>query len=415
MNSLSAKLTGLHDLAPSAWSAAFLSLGAVAGRSWHLPWESAALILCAAASTATVLLAIRRHWNNDRRGFELVWLAMLLPAAWLARHAGGIPLRVALPFLCALLPTYAAWRFAPDRGQRGWRWALRAGSTRALAAGTLAIVVVMFPGCARHPSAPAAKSFDLHGQVVDVVPQRHTLVVHHESIPGYMPSMTMEFGIGDADLGLFKAGQYIDARLIDDNSGDLRLEGIHIRDRANDSLVDASSRALAEDTHIRGDRAYREVGEAVPSFSLYDQTGNVVSIDRFRGKWVILNFIYTRCPIATMCPAATARMAELQRIARERHIGDLELVSVSLDPEHDTPAVLRAYASARGIDPSNFHFLTGPDSAVRCLLAQFGVIVEPAENYLKHTLSTVLIDRNGKIVYRADGSTWHPEDFLKRL
>jgi protein SCO1/2 len=86
-----------------------------------------------------------------------------------------------------------------------------------------------------------------------------------------------------------------------------------------------------------------------------------------------------------------------------------------LDPSYDTPPVLKAYASARGIDTANFSFLTGPESAVRDLLTQFGVIAEKTDNVWKHTLSTLLIDRDGKIVHRVDGSTWEPEEFLSRL
>ena len=90
-------------------------------------------------------------------------------------------------------------------------------------------------------------------------------------------------------------------------------------------------------------------------------------------------------------------------------------MSISLDPAYDTPPVLKAYAESRGIDPANFNFLTGPESAIRDLLAQFGVIAVPSENIWKHTLATVLIDRDGRIIHRIDGSAWEPADLLQRL
>jgi protein SCO1/2 len=86
-----------------------------------------------------------------------------------------------------------------------------------------------------------------------------------------------------------------------------------------------------------------------------------------------------------------------------------------MDPIYDTPEVLREYAEARGVDPVNFQFLTGSEAAVRRLLAQFGVIAEPSENIWKHTLATVLIDRDGRITQRVEGSTWDPEIFLRLL
>ncbi|HRG55664.1 MAG TPA: SCO family protein, partial [Lacunisphaera sp.] len=94
---------------------------------------------------------------------------------------------------------------------------------------------------------------------------------------------------------------------------------------------------------------------------------------------------------------------------------DFELVSISLDPEYDTPGVLKEYAQNRGLDTSNWSFLTGPDAAVRHLLAQLGVIREFEGATIKHTLATVLINAEGKIAYREDGSKWQVEDFVRRL
>ena len=273
----------------------------------------------------------------------------------------------------------------------------------------------------RSPGAPAAataaspRRYELRGEIVGLVPDRRVLMVHHEEIPGYMPAMTMEFFPDAADFASFKEGQRIAARLYEAAPGEFHLEGIRVLDARKDEVVAAATRALREDTFVRGRHAYREVGETAPRFTLYNQLGEVVAFEHFRGQRVVLNFIFTRCPVATMCPASTARMATLQRLARERGVRDLQLVSITLDPAYDTPPVLKAYAEGRGLDAANFSFLTGPEPAIRSLLAQFGVIAEPSENIWKHTLATLLIDRDGKIVHRIDGSVWEPEDLLKRL
>jgi protein SCO1/2 len=164
-----------------------------------------------------------------------------------------------------------------------------------------------------------------------------------------------------------------------------------------------------------GKGAYREIGETSPSFVLYNQDGAIVRFDRFRGKSVVLNFIFTRCPVATMCPAATGKMMALQAAAKTAGIENLELVSISFDSAYDTPPVLKAYAAARGIDTTNFSFLTGPETAIADLLRQFGVISIPAEKLFRHTLATILIGPDGKIVHRTDDADWNPEDFLQRL
>jgi len=116
-----------------------------------------------------------------------------------------------------------------------------------------------------------------------------------------------------------------------------------------------------------------------------------------------------------MCPAATLRMAALQKAAAAAGAKDFELVSISLDPEYDTPGVLKEYAMVRGLDTTNWSFLTGPDAAVRQLLAQLGVIREFEGATLKHTLATVLINAQGRITYRVAGSAWDVNDFVRLL
>ena len=94
---------------------------------------------------------------------------------------------------------------------------------------------------------------------------------------------------------------------------------------------------------------------------------------------------------------------------------NLELVSITLDPAYDTPGVLKEYAAVRGIDTTNFSFLTGPENAIKDLLTQFGVIAEFKGDLISHTLATLLIDENGKIIHRADGSQWEPSDFVAKM
>jgi protein SCO1/2 len=263
-------------------------------------------------------------------------------------------------------------------------------------------------------SAPAEKRYPITGEIVKVDAERTTLLVHHGEIKGYMPAMTMEFKVTKGDIAIAKEGQHIRAELVDRPDA-FYLEKIWPDDAATQRALDAAAKALAQDTTMRGKEAYREIGENLPEFTLLDQEGRAVAVSRLRGKQVVLNFIFTRCPIATMCPAATERMAQLQKAAKEAGAKDFELVSISLDPEYDTPGILKEYAQVRGLDTSNWSFLTGPDAAVRHLLAQLGVIREFEGATIKHTLATVLINPDGKIAYRVDGSVWLVDDFVRRL
>lgn len=286
----------------------------------------------------------------------------------------------------------------------------------------MAAAIAGAPGCSRQEAAqeavvtaaPAEKRFPITGEIVKVDAARDTLLVHHSEIKGYMPAMTMEFKVTKGDLAIAKEGQHIRAELVDRPDA-FYLEKIWPDDAATQRALEAAAKALAQDTTMRGKEAYREIGETLPEFTLLDQEGRAVAGSRFRGKQIVLNFIFTRCPIATMCPAATERMAALQKAAQAAGARDFELVSISLDPEYDTPGVLKEYAQNRGLDTSNWSFLTGPDAAVRHLLAQLGVIREFEGATIKHTLATVLINAEGKIAYREDGSKWQVEDFVRRL
>lgn len=262
--------------------------------------------------------------------------------------------------------------------------------------------------------APGA-SHPIRGEIVGLDLPRKVLLIHHEEIPGYMPAMTMEFSVAGLDLATVREGQRLTATMGAPVDGIFPLTEFKLLNSPSDQAVAAAALALRQDTFTRGKNVYREVGEAVPSFTLYNQDGRAVSFDTFRGKHVVLNFIFTRCPVATMCPASTAKMMALQAAAKKRGITHLELVSISFDSAYDTPPVLKKYAAERGIDTTNFSFLTGPEKAIRDLLAQFGVIAEPGENVFKHTLSTLLITPAGRIQHREDGSAWSPDDFLKFL
>jgi len=304
---------------------------------------------------------------------------------------------------------------------------MRTYAVRHFAACAAACALWAAAGCSKGPAdagrgaapSPAADSgerrFPLTGRVVSADPRKGVLVVSHDEVKGYMPAMTMEFRVSPGDASAATEGERIRATLVVEKGGDLRLEAIWPDDKAVQDSVDAGAKMLHQDTIEKGRAAYREVGDTVPQFVLFDQNARVVDSARFHGKQVMLNFIYSRCPVANMCPLSTAKMMATQRLARKAGIANIEFVSVTLDPGYDTPGVLREYADARGIDTSNFSFLTGPEPAIRDLLTQFGVIAVFNGGILNHTLATLLIDEKGRITWRADGSEWEPKDFVARM
>jgi protein SCO1/2 len=139
----------------------------------------------------------------------------------------------------------------------------------------------------------------------------------------------------------------------------------------------------------------------VGEFSFTNQDGARFGSAELRGKVWVAAFFFTRCP--TICPKITARMKWLGEQAKERKLG-LELVSISVDPENDTPEVLREYAKKNGLDLAHWSLLTGDDEAIKkTTLEGFKVAVEgkadaTAPDFgILHGSHLVLVDRVGQI------------------
>jgi protein SCO1 len=262
---------------------------------------------------------------------------------------------------------------------------------------------------------PAQKRYPLTGEIMSVDAENNRLRVKHEEIKGYMPAMVMDFTVSFGDAKLAQPGQRIRAELVELGDGEFGLEKIWPASAAEVARIEAAANKLTQETVALGRGAYREVGERAPQFSLFDQEGRVVESQRFRGKQVMINFIFTRCPVAKMCPAAVARFQQTQKMAREAGVNDLELISFSLDPEYDTPGILKEYTIQRAIDTSNYTFLTGPQMAIKSLLQQFGILIEMQGDLLNHTAATLLLDETGRIIHRADGSEWDVKEFVGKM
>jgi protein SCO1/2 len=254
----------------------------------------------------------------------------------------------------------------------------------------------------------------LTGDILSKSEERQILLVRHDEIAGFMPSMTMEFKVSHGDLTIAQPNMRIRAILFKDDEA-FRLKNIWPNDADQSRILQKASGILERDTEKRGFRVYRDIGETLPEFALYNQNAELVSPGMFRGKQIVLNFIFTRCPDPNMCPLSTTKMIQLQAKAAKAGITNLQLISVSLEPEYDTPGVLTEFALARGINTSNFSFLTGPEDLLKILFRQLGVSVFTKDNLIYHSLNTLLIDETGQIIHLQEGSNWDPDEFLNRL
>ncbi|MBV8638603.1 MAG: SCO family protein [Candidatus Eremiobacteraeota bacterium] len=150
-----------------------------------------------------------------------------------------------------------------------------------------------------------------------------------------------------------------------------------------------------------------DVGKKLPPATLVDQNGRLVGLNRaFTGKVVLLSFIFTRCPDATLCPAISGKYAYLQSHLDPARFA---LVEITLDPPYDSPAVLRDYGKQYGADTRIWHLLTGTGSTIQRLLNAFGInsLRVSSANFI-HNDKLYIVQPNGTVAYLVDTAGWDP-------
>jgi protein SCO1/2 len=224
----------------------------------------------------------------------------------------------------------------------------------------------------------------------------------------------VEARVVEGDAEILRVSQPIRGQLFQ-SMGAWRLEQIWPADPVQNRLLEETSRQLRRETARLRRRDFRNIGDYLPPFALWNQNGELVTANDLRGNPFVVNFIFTRCQVDRMCPASSRRMVELQQALVEAELNGARLVTISFDPAFDTPGVLTQYARSYGMDLDRFTLLTGPQAVISDLLIQFGIITVEEDGTIDHTMATLLVDETGRIVHRREGSNWRVAEFLERL
>lgn len=155
------------------------------------------------------------------------------------------------------------------------------------------------------------------------------------------------------------------------------------------------------------------VGDKIPDFTLTDQNGAKVRLAQFRGEPLGVTFLYTTCPDVNACPMTMAKVSKLDAMLRQKKFGHLLVVTV--DPEHDTPSVLRDYAEKAGADAKRWSFLTGAPSDVANVASRFGVLYVRKGAQLLHQQAVAVVDPEGRLATISYGENWEPEQILRDM
>ena len=279
---------------------------------------------------------------------------------------------------------------------------------RIILAAVALLICIGVPSCKRQNTGNE-KRFDLKGTVVAVEPIKHLVTISHEEVKDYMPAMTMPFSLRDEYyLQTLAAGDQISATLVVDGSQSW-LENVMI---TRESVDPSATTGIPEPKE----------GDEVPDFTLVNQDGKDIRLSTFNGKALLLTFIYTRCPIPEYCDLMSNNFAKVDHQLQQNPdvYAKTHLLSITIDPEYDTPKVLRSYGSAHteryeAETFDHWDFATGTKDQIKGIAQFFGLRYFQASDQIVHSLRTAIISPDRKVIKIYRDNEWKPEEVASEL
>lgn len=267
------------------------------------------------------------------------------------------------------------------------------------------------------PVLDGRQVFTLRGVVKKVDIAEGEVTIAHEAMPGFMGAMVMPFTLKDkSQLEDVEPGDVVHGPLV------VEFAQGKVKDYELTDLIATGLTAPPEPGTTAGLVASfakpkpLQVGDLVPDFTITTQTGATAKLSDFRGKVVALTFIYTRCPLPDFCPAVDAKFADLARrlaLSHER-LEQVQLLSISFDPAHDTPEVLAAYAKLRGAKPP-WMFAVASVAELAKIAPLFGLDYYPERDQFAHNLTTAVIGPDGHLACLELGRNWTPNELFSAI
>ena len=257
--------------------------------------------------------------------------------------------------------------------------------------------------------------FQVKGVVQEVMAEKKKVRIEHETIPDYMDAMTMVFDVKDGKelTGLAPGDQVSFRMVVTDKDGWIE----NLQKTGRTGPVAASPDSLLR---IRDLEPLKE-GDPLPNYQFTNELGKVVSFGDYKGKALAFTFIFTRCPFPTFCPRMSTHFSDAQKKLRDASntSTNWHFLTISFDPEFDTPEVLQSYAKGFEADPNRWTFATSSLSNIVELADQIGLVFYRTEPNnpagLNHNLRTVVVDTEGRIQKIFKDNEWKPEDLAAEM
>ena len=270
-----------------------------------------------------------------------------------------------------------------------------------LSALVLLVLAVAFSACRRNE-----QRYELKGKVVMVEKEKRLVTISHEDVAGLMPAMTMPFTVpNQTDLDYLAPEDQVTATLVIDGSQSW-LENLFVT-----RISGTPNAALPTEA---------KAGDEVPNYVLKNQDGKDIRIHDYRGKALLVTFIYTRCPLPEYCTLMSNNFAEVDRQLQQTPdiYNKTHLLSVSIDPAYDTPQVLRSYGAAhteRYQQETFAHWEFASGEQVKEMAQFFGLRYYPEKNEIIHGLKTIIIGPDGRVRKVYSDNTWKPDEVVNNL
>ena len=251
-------------------------------------------------------------------------------------------------------------------------------------------------------TAPEVTTHEVKGVLQEVIADGRKAVIAHENIAGYMGAMTMEFDAENpADLSGFIPGDMLAFRL---SVTETRSSIDHVRKVGHTA---PTPRAPAGDA--------LPPGTPLPDCQLTDSLGQTLRLSDFKGRALAFTFIFTRCPLPDYCPRMNRHLGAVQAALAGDPATNWHLLSLSFDPDYDTPERLAQYAEQYQPDPAHWTFATGSAEDVRKLGAAFGLAFSGTGALPDHNLRTVVVDVAGRVQKVFTGNEWKPDELIAEM
>jgi len=284
----------------------------------------------------------------------------------------------------------------------------------------LIFVLTAFSACQKQDAkqaADTAKRYPLRGKVVSVDKAKKKATIEHEAIPGFMEAMTMDFPIRENWVWEnLSPGAEVHAELVVDSTTDepywLEKIGIVALPQPGQPAVPVNDK-------------FAQIGKEVPDFALVNQDGKKFTLRDYRGKAFAITFIYRECPLPEFCIRMSQHFSDMANQIAADPVGkkNVRLLSISFDPERDTPEKLKQYGLGYlGKDAKDdftvWQLAVGPEKDVRAIADFFGLRYETDQTdktQINHSLITAVISPEGKVTRIFTGSNWTPQQVMSEL